>query len=262
MEKRKKNELARAMAGLLVVAALAGAAVTLPQSMSAEHVRRSLNEYMYYGYIGQSMGWSGQPFRIKIGPGWTSEDYGAFLGIDDQNMDEMRAAFDPLNPVPYFALLDAWSQSQNNQDARDITMMSGKITETSRDDGTALVKAVIHYEDVPLQIWTLQSWYGFLSSWDPNVLVPLVSEGRMKVTVVEEFIIPHPGATLYRMYQWEHHKFTMTAVGEGGLTGEGGFDPGRAKVEMTFVFPPAADAGQVSIASSVGNIKMTPLGEE
>ncbi len=129
-------------------------------------------------------------------------------------------------------------QYNNQKLPFDQGTMTGQIMERPLPDGTALIRATLHYENVPFRVYPL---INFVSACDESGLcdtslyTPIVVNGRMSMQLNMEFVILSPGSRL-SLDNWDWSKlstFTLTGKGVGTFTGTGGFVEGKKALVRT-----------------------------
>lgn len=138
-----------------------------------------------------------EPIRAQMPTNWGDPETNLLAGIRVDNLDAVAAGA----PYETFdAMLLAFYENQeafNKDPNRNRIKMHGTVEEFIEEDGTVVVKANILYKNLPLTVYTLDSFETAIENLNPAQTVKVLVDGSMNAYFSIEMEIPEPGAPLH-----------------------------------------------------------------
>ncbi len=129
---------------------------------------------------------------------------------------------------------DDLNTSQPNFDS-DTISLTGKLREKAQNDGSSKIFAILHYEFLPLEVWTLDE--------DGILGVRVLDDGMMSADLEVRATLPVAGGAIdIRSLNITHMTFTGRGMAVG--TGEGEFANGQqisVHITQEVILNPATD---------------------
>lgn len=176
-----------------------------------------------------------EPIRTQMPANWENSETNVIAGTRIDKYDSVAAG------GPYRTLKDMllafYSNQQefNNDPSRNQIKMNGVVQEVIGDDGIVLVIANIEYQNLPLSLYTLDSYINVFNDLEPTKLVTILKDGSLDAIFDIEFEIPFSGAPLHywnSYFAGGHRKWRFVGEGEGWLIDKMGHRTGRARVNI------------------------------
>lgn len=148
----------------------------------------------------------------------------------------------------------------NADPSRNRITMRGAIRETFADDGTVLVSLDIAYQDLPLTVYTGDSFNDALFvQFDPAQVVTLLDGGFLEGRLRLEMTIPFPGAPLHF---WDAaitgavRRIDFVGYGSGEMLDAAGVRIGRGAVRVR-----SQCGGAATCPPEADRVELTPIGD-
>ena len=170
------------------------------------------------------------------------------FNVDDQTGANLLAALrvDSLDAVrgggPYASVEEMFlafysnQETFNNDPSRNRIRMHGSIREMIEPDGTIVVELTIAYQDLPLTVYSLDSWDTSLEQLDPAQAMVVLEDGSLNGRLHLEMEISEPGAELHfwnAFFSGQIRALSFAGHGSGWLVDESGARIGRAAVKVS-----------------------------
>ena len=173
------------------------------------------------------------PIRAKMPLNLADDTSGLVAGIRVDSIASVIAGGQYASFEELMAAFYANQAAFNADPSRDQIRMSGTVKETVQDDGSALIRINVTYHDLPLTLYTLDSWFSAFETLDMSALEIVLKDGTMNARLRVEMVIPHPGAPLHfwdAALEGRILSLQMVAHGTGWLVDSDGARIGRAVV--------------------------------
>lgn len=178
------------------------------------------------------------PIRAQMPGNWSDAESNLLAGIRVDNLDYVAGmgTFTDLDEM-----LMAFYENQqafNGDPDRNRIRMHGSIKEIVEDDGTVVAMIDIAYRDLPLTVYTLDSWdRAIFEDLDLAGLVKVVENGTMVGRFSVEMEIPFPGAPLHywdAVFSGTVRRQSFVGHGSGWQAGESGeWEPVQVHIIQT-----------------------------
>lgn len=167
-----------------------------------------------------------EPIRAQMPGNWSDTDSNLLAGIRVDNLDYV-AGMGTFTDLDEMLLAFYENQQLFNEDPdRNRIKMHGSIREIVEDDGTVVAKIDIAYRDLPLTVYTLDSWdSAIFEDLDLAGLVKVVENGTMVGRFSVEMEIPFSGAPLHywdAVFSENVRQQSFVGHGSGWHMGESG----------------------------------------
>jgi hypothetical protein len=175
------------------------------------------------------------PIRSKMPMNPADETANLLAGLRIDGLQAVRDGGPYASSDEMFRAFYANQVAFNSDRTRDHIRMRGRITETDQAGAAALVVLDIKYNDLPLTVYSLDTWNASLASLDPARAVILLNDGTLNGKFHVEMLIPAPGA---RLHFWQAalsgniRALSFVGHGQGWLTDLSGARTGRALVDI------------------------------
>ena len=193
------------------------------------------------------------PIRAKMPLNMGDDTSNLLAGIRVDSIASVIAGGQYASFEEMMAAFYANQAAFNADPSRDQIRMSGTVTETVQDDGSALIQINVTYHGLPLTLYTLDSWVSGLGSNNMSALEIVLKDGTMNARLQVEMVIPYPGAPLHfwdAALEGRILALQLIAHGTGWLVDSDGARIGRAVVH----------AKASPVQGELDSIRLMPVG--